>query len=129
MFVIETLRTIRKVKLMPAEIAPGTEVRVINPNHWLFDKTGHVAPMSLEGRIKKQMAGAAPMADIGVVVDFEKNLHGWYKTPLEGERKARTHRCDGALRHATGYYILQRDLAIVDAPGGLDMTMLSPRKK
>jgi len=114
---------------MPADLPPGTRVRVINPHHWLMDKTGHVAKMTLEGLMKKQMAGAAPMADIGVVVDFEKNLHGWYKTPLEGERKVHTHRCDGALKHATGYYVLQRDLALIDAPGGLDLSTLSRRGK
>jgi len=112
---------------MPRTIEPGTKVRVTNPAHWLFDKTGHVVEMTLEGRMKKQMAGAAPYADIGVVVDFSHSLKGWYKTPLEGERKARTHRCDGALEHATGYYILQRDLSIADVPGGVDLSTFSKR--
>jgi hypothetical protein len=102
-------------------LEPGVKVRVINPNHWLFDKTGHIVKATLDAHIKKQMAGAAPKASAGVPVDFGRSLHGWYETPLQGERRVTTHICDGALKHPHGYYMLERDLKIVDIAGGVSL--------
>ena len=104
------------------KIEPGTKVRVINSHHWLFDKVGHVVKMTLEGNIKKQMAGVAPTKSAGVPVDFGRSLHGWYDTPLQGERRAVTHDCDGALKRRTGYYLLARDVKIEDAPSDLSVS-------
>ena len=95
-------------------LQPGTKVRVINPHHWLWDKIGHVVKPTLDAHIKKQMAGAAPLASAGVPVDFSRRLRGWYDTALEGERRVTTHICDGSLERPTGYYVLERDLEILD---------------
>lgn len=100
-------------------IEAGTKVRVINPSHWLFDKVGHVVKPNLDYHIKKQMVGAAPGRSVGVPVDFGRSHHGWYDTPLKGERRVETHNCDGALTRPHGYYILERDLQIEDIPGGI----------
>lgn len=113
-------------------LLPGTKVRVINKHHWLWDKVGHVVKATLDANIKKQMAGAAPQASAGVPVDFGRRLRGWYNTPLSGERTTTTHVCDGSLKRPTGYYLLERDVEIVDAPGEYDISssgVATPNKK
>jgi len=112
-------------------ILPGTKVRVINKHHWLWDKVGTVVKPTLDANIKKQMAGAAPLASAGVPVDFGRRLTGWYDTPLQGERPVTTHVCDGSLKKPFGYYLLERDLKIEDIPGSFDMTpggVATPKK-
>lgn len=92
---------------------PGCKVRVINHHHWLFDRVGHIIEMTLEGRIKQQVAGGSRVNKT-VAVDFNKPRHGWFDTPMKGERKVHTHTCDGALKYPTGYYMLERDLKLED---------------
>lgn len=102
-------------------LVPGTKVRVVNPHHWLFDRIGHVVKLTLDANIKASIAGAHGTS-AGVAVDFGRRWSGWYNTPLKGERKAKTHTCDGALKLATGYYMLERDLKIEDVPSSLDVS-------
>jgi hypothetical protein len=97
---------------------PGCKVRVVNPSHWLFDRVGNIVEMSLDGQIKHQVAGGSTRNKT-VVVDFEKPRHGWFNTPLKGERRVHTHNCDGSLKYATGYYMLERDLKLEGISGGV----------
>lgn len=101
-------------------LIPGTKVRVVNPHHWLFDRLGHVIKLSLDAQVKAQIAGAHGTS-AGVAVDFGRRWHGWYNTPLKGERRTTTHNCDGALKRATGYYMLERDLKIEDVSAAFDV--------
>lgn len=104
---------------MPESVfKPGCKVRVVNPSHWLFDRVGHIVAMSLDGKIKHQMAGGSRV-NRTVVVDFTKPRKGVYSTPLQGPRSVRTHSCDKSLKHATGYYMLERDLKLEDIAGGV----------
>ncbi len=101
-------------------IAPGTMVRVRNPNHWLFDKRGYVVAATLETNMKRIQVGIVHRPSVSIPVDFQKHLHGWMDTPLQGERRVKTHACDGAVPGGTGYYMLETDLVVEsDAPAML----------
>lgn len=104
---------------MPESVfKPGCKIRVINPSHWLFDRTGTIVSMTLDGQIKHQMAGGQRV-NRTVAVDFVKPRKGVYQTPLKGARSVRTHNCDGALKRSTGYYMLERDMKLEDISGGI----------
>jgi len=97
-------------------VEPGCKVRVVNPEHWLYDRVGHVVAMTIAAHLKKAKLGVGPTTSIGVPVDFEQELSGWMDSSL-GRRKRLTHDCDGALKRPTGYYILARELELLDIPG------------
>jgi len=102
-------------------LEPGTKVKVVNPNHWLFDKRGYVVKPSLESNMKRIEAGISRQS-VAIPVDFGKRLHGWMKSPLKGERRVVTHDCDGSIRKPTGYYMLEGELQIEDVPSTMKLS-------
>jgi len=93
-------------------VVVGTYVRVKQPKNWLFRKTGVIVQMNKRATWHSKKLGFSTVA-----VDFGVPLSGTDRSIfLAGYAKRHTHDLMGTLDRETGFFVVMRDLEILEVP-------------
>jgi len=93
-------------------VRPGTYVRVKDTRNWLFMKTGVIVETNKRAAWHLKRLGAKT-----VPVDFGVPLSGTDRSIfLNGYAKRHTHDLMGILDRETGFFVVIRDLEILEVP-------------
>lgn len=99
--------------ILRPKLLPATYVRVRDERNWLYGKTGIV--VSVNRKAMKHMSKLNRAVATTIPIDFGEVLSGRDKSIfLKGNAKRHTHTLMGILSRATGFFVMMRDIEILE---------------